>query len=204
MTAPAVLDERTLFAARELAQARLAPLPRRWAHTRGVAYTASDYAGRADRIAVTAAAWLHDIGYAPSLVDTGFHPLDGARYLQRAGFHPVIVSLVAHHTGADREAYERGLLAELAEFPCSHRPLLDVLTAADLSTSLDGEPVEPAARIEEILTRYPPNDPVHRAVSHSGPQLLAAARRVRAHPDVPRPATPSRPDAGTRQRRARR
>lgn len=59
MTAPAVLDERTLFAARELAQARLAPLPRRWANTRGVAYTASDYAApsaRADRIAVTAAA----------------------------------------------------------------------------------------------------------------------------------------------------
>ena len=31
---------------------------------------------------MTAAAWLHDIGYAPAVDDTGFHPLDGARYLR--------------------------------------------------------------------------------------------------------------------------
>jgi hypothetical protein len=31
-----------------------------------------------------AAAWLHDIGYAPAIAEsgTGFHPLDGARYLR--------------------------------------------------------------------------------------------------------------------------
>jgi predicted hydrolase (HD superfamily) len=29
-----------------------------------------------------AAAMLHDIGYTPSLATTGFHPLDGARYLR--------------------------------------------------------------------------------------------------------------------------
>lgn len=183
MTASAALGERTAIAARELAQARLAPLPRRWAHTIGVARAADHYSTRlapAGRTAVTAAAWLHDIGYAPSLIDTGFHPLDGARYLSREGFHPVIVSLVAHHTGADSEAYERGLLAELAGFPSSVRPLLDVLTAADLSTSPTGEPVHPEARIAEILTRYQPHDPVHRAVTHSRTQLLAAASRVRS------------------------
>ena len=32
-----------------------------------------------------AAAWLHDIGYAEELLDTGFHPLDGARFLASAG-----------------------------------------------------------------------------------------------------------------------
>ncbi len=72
MTARTALDERTLFGARELAQARLAPLPRRWAHTTGVACAAEGYAAplaRAGRMAVIAAAWLHDIGYAPSLVD---------------------------------------------------------------------------------------------------------------------------------------
>ena len=36
----------------------------------------------ADADLLEAAAWLHDIGYAPSLVATGFHPLDGARYLR--------------------------------------------------------------------------------------------------------------------------
>jgi HD superfamily phosphodiesterase len=63
-----------------LAEARLAQaLPRRWRHVRAVAE-------RARRVATTlslpddlvAAAWLHDIGYAPGLVQTGFHPLDGA------------------------------------------------------------------------------------------------------------------------------
>ncbi|MFF0177015.1 DNA methyltransferase family protein [Micromonospora profundi] len=32
------------------------------------------------------AAWLHDIGYAPEIVDTGFHALDGGRWLLREGF----------------------------------------------------------------------------------------------------------------------
>jgi len=31
------------------------------------------------------AAYLHDIGYAEPLVDTGFHPLDGAVYLRGLG-----------------------------------------------------------------------------------------------------------------------
>lgn len=176
-------DQGVVDAARNLALARLTPLPRRWAHTIGVAATAHHLSGDLSptgRALVTAAAWLHDIGYAPSLVDTGFHPLDGARFLRRAGFHPVILSLVAHHTGADSEAYERGLLAELAEFHPVYRPLLDVLTAADLTTSPDGSPVEPADRIREILSRYPPSDPVHRAVIHSRAHLLAAAARARS------------------------
>ncbi len=183
-TGLARLDQDTVALARSLARVRLAPLPRRWAHTIGVATAAHQLSGGlspAGRAAITAAAWAHDIGYAPSLVDTGFHPLDGARFLKHAGFHPVILSLVAHHTGADSEAYERGLLAELAEFHPVYRPLLDVLTGADLTTSPDGLPVEPADRLSEILSRYPPTDPVHRAVLHSGPQLLAAAARARKH-----------------------
>src|ERR1039457_5290775 len=59
------------------------PLPRRWSHTQGVAAQARTLApilGR-DTGLLTAAAFLHDIGYAPDLIDTGFHPLDGARYL---------------------------------------------------------------------------------------------------------------------------
>ena len=59
------------------------PLPRRWAHTQGVAAqarTLKPILGKNTDLLV-AAAWLHDIGYAPDLVDTGFHPLDGARFL---------------------------------------------------------------------------------------------------------------------------
>ena len=49
---------------------------------------------------LVAAAWLHDIGYAPGLRDTGFHPIDGARHLQTIGWPPAICNLVAHHSGA--------------------------------------------------------------------------------------------------------
>lgn len=59
-------------------------LPRRWAHVQGVARQAAHAADRLvyrDGVLI-AAAWLHDIGYAPAVTDTGFHPLDGARYLR--------------------------------------------------------------------------------------------------------------------------
>ena len=58
-----------------MAQGLLAgALPRRWAHVQGVA-------GKAERVAASlalsgdvlvAAAWLHDVGYAPEVTDTGY------------------------------------------------------------------------------------------------------------------------------------
>jgi predicted HD phosphohydrolase len=63
--------------AMELAEAKLAAsLPRRWRHVRSVARRAR-WAGKQLSLsdALVAAAWLHDIGYAPDLVETGFHPL---------------------------------------------------------------------------------------------------------------------------------
>ena len=50
------------------------------------------------RADVTVAAVLHDIGYGH--VDTGFHPLDGARFLARAGFLPVVCNLAVHHSAS--------------------------------------------------------------------------------------------------------
>jgi putative nucleotidyltransferase with HDIG domain len=73
--------------AQQLARALLQePLPRRWAHVQGVAARASNLAPvlGADVDLLEAAAWLHDIGYAPDLAVTGLHQLDGARYLRDA------------------------------------------------------------------------------------------------------------------------
>ena len=58
---------------------------------------------------LVAAAWLHDIGYVPGLVDTGFHPLDGARFLRRSGVCEQVAALVAYHSCAEIEADVRGL-----------------------------------------------------------------------------------------------
>src|SRR4051812_21686336 len=64
--------------ARELSRSLLAAeLPQRWTHSQGVARRAHTVAGIVPEhaSAVVSAAWLHDIGYASALVDSGFHPL---------------------------------------------------------------------------------------------------------------------------------
>ncbi len=102
--------------AAKLAETLLAEeLPRRWRHVRSVARRARWVAlnlSLPDDLVT--AAWLHDIGYASELVATGFHPLDGARYLKRLGVNGQVVSLVAYHSCAQIEAEVRGLGTELA------------------------------------------------------------------------------------------
>jgi hypothetical protein len=153
-----------------------APLPRRWAHSQGVAAQARGLApilGTHTDL-VTVAAWLHDIGYAPDLIDTGFHPLDGARYLsdtQQAS--DMLCRLVAHHSGAMIEAEEYGLADQLA------REFADALAYCDMVTGPDGQQLSVEQRLTEIRDRYGPDDPVSRALVRSAPQLTSAVMRVR-------------------------
>lgn len=161
---------------------RLASLPQRLAHVRAVAAAAGSVAQALavnEHDVLVASAWLHDVGYAPAVAATGFHPLDGALFTEREGFPEVVVSLVAHHTGAMMEAAERGLGAELATIASPDRDLLDMLTYADMTTGPDGSSVGPQERLDEILGRYGPADPVHRAVTRSALSLLASVDRVR-------------------------
>ena len=107
------------------------PLPRRWAHVQGVAAQARSLAPILgdDADLLEAAAWLHDIGYSPELADTGFHPLDGARYLRDVEHaDAVLCRLVANHSCAILEAEERGLADVLSsEFPSPDTKLNDAL-----------------------------------------------------------------------------
>ncbi len=64
-----------------------------------------------------AAAYLHDIGYAPSLKKTGFHPLDGANYVLQALGNRLLASLVAYHSEAQFEAELRGYDQALHDIP---------------------------------------------------------------------------------------
>ena len=160
------------------------PLPRRWAHTQGVAARAVSLAPilGAEADLLTAAAWLHDIGYSPALVDTGSHALDGARYLRdvhRAD--DTIARLVAHHTCAEYEAAERGLLDVLnAEFDKERPELVEALTYCDMTTSPDGLPVEAQARLLEIHSRYGPEHLVSRSITKATPCITAAVHVVQA------------------------
>ena len=154
--------------AEDLARELLARLPDRLAHTEGVARKAEEAAVvfEPDEAAdLVAAAWLHDIGYAPWLVGIKMHALDGGWFLQERHFPERVCQLVGHHSGARFEARERGLLDRLEySFPAPDPALLDALTYADMTTSPRGLPVSFDERIAEILRRYPPDDPVHRAI----------------------------------------
>jgi hypothetical protein len=125
------------------------------------------------------AAWLHDIGYAPELAVTGFHPLDGARFLRRAGADGQVVSLVAYHSCAEIEAGTRGLASVLAtEFAPADPVLADVLLWCDMTTGPDGDHVSPADRLAEIRQRYGPGHEVTRFAELAATEILAAAGRV--------------------------
>jgi hypothetical protein len=173
--------------AREIAQRVLVDaLPGRWVHTQGVAAQARAVGPVLgwDTDLIEAAAWLHDIGYAPVLAVTGFHPLDGARYLRdRTDAAPTLCALVAHHSGAVAEAAERGLSEPLlAEFPLNGHSGEEVIavTYCDFTTGPRGERLSPEERITEILSRYEPDSPVHRALQASAPHLLEQCREVTA------------------------
>ena len=171
----------TIDDAARLAEERLAEaLPRRWRHVRSVArrarWVAKELALPDDLVT---AAWLHDIGYAPEVAVTGFHPLDGARYLRRVGADGQVVSLVAYHSCAQIEAEVRGLGAELAsEFAPADSSLTDGLLYCDMTTGPDGGYVRPAERLVEIRGRYGPDHEVTRFVALAASEILATCARI--------------------------
>jgi predicted hydrolase (HD superfamily) len=137
---------------------------------------------------LVAAAWLHDIGYAPDLVDTGFHPLDGARYLRREGWPDTISNLVAHHSGARFVARVRGLSDALAEFDFVEDATSDALTYADNTAGPDGVVMTVEQRLGEKALRHGPGSANALANPERDDYIRAAARRVEErlmHPSPP-------------------
>jgi hypothetical protein len=98
--------------------------------------------------------------------------------LREAGWPARVVNLVAHHSGARFEAAERGLAGELAKFTFEDSELLDALVLADLTTGPEGERVSYDERIDEILRRYPADDPVHRTWLVARKPIGQAVRRA--------------------------
>jgi putative nucleotidyltransferase with HDIG domain len=168
--------------ARETARKLLeAELPRRWAHTQGVARRArslEQVLGQEAEV-IEVAAWLHDIGYASSVASTGFHSLDGARYLRDVlRTSDQLCRLVAHHTGASIEAEERGMAPISNEFAPPPAELLEALTYCDMTTGVDGTPTNVEHRLAEILKRYATDHVVHRSITRSAPILRHASRAM--------------------------
>lgn len=147
-------------------------------------------AARADDVAedlgvdanlLVSAAWLHDIGYAPPILVTGFHPLDGARFLREEGIDERVVSLVAHHSHARLEAEERGLNNQLlAEFTFEPSLPHDALCYCDMTTGPDGQRMTVYDRLAEIRARYGPDALVTRFIDRAEPYIVASVERVEA------------------------
>ncbi len=159
-------------------------VPRRWAHSQGVGRKAESVAHLLgdDASALVSAAWLHDVGYAPDLVATGMHQLDGARYLRDvAGADALVCRLVANHSCAHIEGRNRGLSEVLAsEFPPVEGLATDAITYADMTTTPDGEPVEVERRLAEILSRYGDGDLVAESIREASPLIINSVRVIEA------------------------
>ncbi|MFC5751688.1 HD domain-containing protein [Actinomadura rugatobispora] len=177
------MKKNTAAWASDLARSQLEiPLPRRWAHTQGVAHQARTLAPLLGENAdlLEAAAWLHDIGYAPGLISTGFHPLDGARYLRQIhDTHEQLSRLVAHHSCALVEAHERGLAHDLIQEFGSEPPSLSVpLTYCDMTTGPGGDRLSVEERISEVLARYGNGHIVAKAIQVAHPTLVGSVQVV--------------------------
>ena len=175
------MDTATARAATLASEMLRSDLPDRYAHVVSVAARAQDLSDSfaSHNNSLVAAAWLHDIGYAPSVVDTGFHPLDGARFLVGCGLDSTVTSLVAHHSSAAIEAEMRGLLEELSEeFPLPDAETHELLTYCDMTTGSRGERLTIDERLADIFTRYEPDDVVHRSTKRAEDDLRSIVARV--------------------------
>lgn len=129
----------------------------RLAHVR----TAGRLAGRLsvlfgpdDAALLVAAAGLHDIGYAPQIAQTGFHPLDGALFLRGEGFPERLAALVAHHSLAHLTAPMHGVHDLHDQFPSEHSLLADALVWADMHSAPDGREIRAEERLADIAARH--------------------------------------------------
>ena len=170
----------------------------RWQHTVGVANRAAELASRLGLNAdvLHAAAWLHDIGYAEAVVVTGFHPLDGARYLAHHDWPRDIVGMVAQHSGALFVANALGLAPALAAYPDEPGLMSEALTCADQTVGPTGERITWQQRHAEMLRRHGSDSPNARVDLVRGPYLEAIVQRVEQH--LARIGGASAPDSGGR------
>ncbi|WP_442790937.1 HD domain-containing protein [Nocardia sp. NBC_01327] len=162
--------------AADIARVQLAELPRRWRHTQGVARQAERASAVVDDgDLLVAAAWLHDVGYAPHLAHTGFHPVDGAVFLTELGAPERLCALVAHHSCACVEGRNRDIAIPWTDERTSLR---DALWWADMTTTPTGTATDVRRRIKEVLRRYGPDHVVTRSVSEASEELIAAGDRT--------------------------
>lgn len=155
--------------------------PKRLQHMRDAALVAADVAALMQLAPVATqqlarAALAHDIGYAPALVRTGYHPLDGALFLEACGEDPWVVEAVLRHSRAGegdhlpptiRQEYARRVPL------CEAAWLVDATTLCDWRAAGVGGRVSLGQRLWDIVDRHPGNE----AKAKRAQRLVAEVRQ---------------------------
>jgi hypothetical protein len=169
----------SLDEARAVTGELLSRLPNRLAHSLAVGDTCQLVADRA-RVRrdlgglASVAAYLHDIGYSSRLKQSGFHPIDGARYLRDIGWG-ALVPYVARHSQAFIQAEILGL--SLGEFRRVRGIVQDLVDYSDVRTGPVGQRMTPDERLAEIAERHG-GDSSGQAVPRRRPYVRALVGRM--------------------------
>ncbi|MEI8082326.1 MAG: HD domain-containing protein, partial [Actinomycetes bacterium] len=134
---------------------------------------------------LVAAATLHDIGYSPRIAETGFHPLDGARYLRAERFPDRLACLVAHHSLAIMSSNRVAVASLIRQFPREESLLADALVFADMHSAPDGRIIPVEQRLDDICERHlgPGTEPRVRLLGASIERVRQALQDIDASVD---------------------
>ena len=175
---------------KKLSTSLLSGLGNRWLHILCVVKLAEQIAcilPPIEQDLLVSAAYLHDIGYAPSLKKTGFHPIDGARFIEGLGEYR-LATIIAHHSGARFTAAMLHMTQELSHFPYKQSLLTRCLNFCDLHSGPSGQPFTLAQRRDDILARYGRNHIVSYSFLASLPSLKndvsIVQRRLNRYPAI--------------------
>lgn len=120
------------------------------------------------------AALLHDIGYWPPIAHTGFHPIDGARFLEQEGEQEIPRIIVGHSCSPEE--------GELRGFPgiCSDPGLIaKLITYWDVQVQQGGAVVSYDERLQDILARYGTESIVGQANLKAKPRIETLLMEVK-------------------------
>lgn len=109
---------------------------------------------------------VHDIGYLEDIADTGFHPLDGYRFLLRSGF-PELARRIVGHGCAIEEAELLGITLPEGIDDLIAR----LITYWDMQVRTGGEIAGYEIRLRDVLTQYGEDSLIGRANRCARPRI---------------------------------
>lgn len=119
------------------------------------------------------AALLHDVGYLPFCVDTGFHPLDGYHWLVGRG-EKRLAQLIVGHSNSPEQAELLGL----GPLDISEDLAAKLITYWDVQVLQGGQVVGYGQRLTDIRERYGAQSTVVEAHTRAEPRIRALIAEV--------------------------